>query len=376
MTIGILGGGQLGRMLVLAGYPLGLSFRIFEPAEESSAAQIASRIRAEYDDYQSLYHLSQNTDVITYEFENVPTQTAKWLSERVPIFPGVQALTISQDRILEKSFFRDLGIRVPRFVAVENEQQFRAGVDSIGLPLVLKTTRFGYDGKGQMIIRQPADLATAWTKLGGRPLILEELVPFDRELSLISVRRKNGDIAYYPLVENHHHEGMLAQTIAPAPSCSTKLQQLAEQMARTTLEALNYVGVLAIEFFQIGEELWVNEMAPRVHNSGHWTIEGAVTSQFENHLRAILDWPLGSTAVIRPTAMINLIGCHPFAENALALPGIAWHWYGKSVRKNRKLGHITICANSESERQFLIEKIKSLQLQIEKNNPLVADLKT
>ncbi|WP_162661319.1 5-(carboxyamino)imidazole ribonucleotide synthase [Tuwongella immobilis] len=350
--VGILGGGQLGRMLALAGYPLGITCQCLEPAKESAAAQVSERISGEFEDLQKLYELAKSSDVITLEFENVPVESTQWLSERVPVYPPPNALAIAQDRIQEKTFFRDLGIPVPAFRSVESRGDLDAAISELGLPAVLKTCRFGYDGKGQAMLTDPTSVDAAWERLGGRPLIYEAKIDFDREVSLIAVRSALGETAFYPLVENHHREGMLRRTLAPAPNLSPELQRLAESYAETAMRAMDYVGVLAIEFFQQNDRLMVNEMAPRVHNSGHWTIEGAETSQFENHLRAILGWPLGSTRLRGLSAMVNLIGFFPNPEVIHTIPGGHWHHYGKTERAGRKIGHVTFCAQTESERTW------------------------
>ncbi|HKB04266.1 MAG TPA: 5-(carboxyamino)imidazole ribonucleotide synthase, partial [Gemmataceae bacterium] len=335
MRIGILGGGQLGRMLALAGHPLGMWFRVLEPAAECPAAAVAEHDRGEFESYQALFAFCQGLDAVTYEFENVPIESARWLAERVPVFPTPRALEIGQDRIAEKVFFQELGVAVPPFAAVSSRADLDAAIDRIGLPAVLKTTRFGYDGKGQAVIQSRADIETVWATLGGRPLVLEGFVPFERELSILAVRGRTGELAFYPLVENIHRSGILRVSTGPANGVSWELQAKAEGIARKALEALEYVGVLAVELFQAGDDLLVNEMAPRVHNSGHWTIEGAETSQFENHLRAIAGLPLGSTAAVGQSVMINLIGGWPDPAAVLAIPGAHLHLYGKRPRPNR-----------------------------------------
>jgi len=359
MKIGILGGGQLGRMMALAAYPLGCACRFLEPARESSAAQVAERVQGEFEDYRILYEFAQGLDVVTYEFENVPVDSVRWLAERLPVWPPAEALAIAQDRIAEKSFFKSLGIPVPAFAAIETRADFDAAVNAIGLPAVLKTTRFGYDGKGQAVLRTRDEADAAWQLLGGRPLILERFVPFNRELSIVAVRGLGGELAFYPLVENVHRDGMLRQTTAPAENVGG-LQKIAEDYARRALESLNYVGVLAIELFEHGGELVVNEMAPRVHNSGHWTIEGALTSQFENHMRAIAGLPLGSTEAIGHSLMINLIGDCPAATAMLEVRGAHLHLYGKTPRANRKLGHVTLTSSSRSEIRLLAKQLEKL----------------
>ena len=349
-TIGILGGGQLGRMLALAGYPLGLRFRFLDPAAEAPAEQVAERISGAYEDIVALEQFAPGLDLVTYEFENVPVETSRFLGQRLPVLPPAEALEAAQDRVVEKSFFRKAGLATAPFEAVEGRQELAAAVGRLGLPAVLKTRRYGYDGKGQFLLREPDDVARAWDKLGGVPLVLEGFVSFEREVSLLAVRSRSGEVAFYPLVENHHRDGMLRLSLAPAPGLTPELQAEAEDHGRRVLEGLNYVGVLAIEFFQVaatdgGGRLRANEMAPRVHNSGHWTIEGAETSQFENHLRAILGLPLGSTAPRGHSAMLNLIGRIPESSTLLALPGAHLHDYGKTPRPGRKLGHLTLRAD-------------------------------
>ncbi len=343
MTVGILGGGQLGRMLILAGVPLGLRFRVLDPAKEAATDAVAERVTGEYEDYAALAEFVRGVDSVTYEFENVPVATARWLAERVPVFPPPAALEVAQDRVIEKEFFRRLGIPVPEFRGVADCNEYNAALYAIGLPAVLKTCRFGYDGKGQATLRTPADADAAWNLLGGRPLVLEQMIPFERELSLVAVRDRNGDTVAYPLVQNEHSSGILVTSVAPADGIGT-LQSEAEELAERVLTALDYVGTLAIEFFDVGGRLVANEMAPRVHNSGHWTIDGAVTSQFANHLRAGVGLPLGDPMAHSQCAMRNLIGSLPPPAAVLAIPGAHWHDYGKSPRAGRKVGHVTMTA--------------------------------
>jgi 5-(carboxyamino)imidazole ribonucleotide synthase len=354
MRIGILGGGQLGRMIALAGLPWDLSFRVLDPSRTACAAAVAEHLVGEYEDYAALADFVAGLDVVTYEFENVPVETAHWLSLRVPVYPPPEALEVAHDRYAEKLFFTRIGIPVPPYRAVTTLADFDEAVSEIGLPAVLKTRRFGYDGKGQTVLRTQADIEPAWTLLGGRPLILEQFVRFEREVSLLGVRGKGGEQRFYPLVENHHRDGILDRSIAPDPN-NGALQALAEQHVGAALNALSYVGVFAIEFFVVGDGLFANEMAPRVHNSGHWTIEGAVTSQFENHLRAVIGWPLGETSARGCSAMINLIGQLPARESVLAFPGAHLHQYGKAPRPGRKLGHVTLLAD---DHERLAEQLK------------------
>jgi 5-(carboxyamino)imidazole ribonucleotide synthase len=249
VNVGILGGGQLARMMALAAHPLGTHCTVLEPTATPSAAAVCSHLRGEYEDFRSLYELVQASEVVTYEFENVPVPSAEWLAERVPVYPPPRALQVSQDRIHEKTFFRDAGIPTPPFADIQSRVEFETALHRIGLPSVLKTRRFGYDGKGQAVLRTAADAEAAWESLGGRPLILEGFVPFECELSLVSVRGRDGAIRHYPLVQNTHHDGILATTLAPAPRATPTLQAQAEHYAETVLTKLDYVGVLAIEWF-------------------------------------------------------------------------------------------------------------------------------
>ena len=344
MTIGILGGGQLGYMLALAGYPLGLHFRFLDPSPEAPVGRIAHRVTADYTDEQALEKFAHGLEVVTYEFENVPVAAARFLTERTLVYPPPSALEEAQDRLREKRLFRKLGIPTTEFAEINNHQEFDSAVKSLGLPSVLKTCRMGYDGKGQWLVRSPEELTTARREMPDVPLILEKFVRFSREVSMIGVRGRNGESVFYPVVENHHRGGILRLSLAPAPHLTAALQQEAEEATRKVLEALDYVGVLCIEFFEVGGRLLANEMAPRVHNSGHWTIEGAVTSQFENHLRAILGLPLGSTSAVGNSAMLNLIGELPASPEVLQIPDAHLHLYGKEPRASRKLGHVTVRA--------------------------------
>lgn len=345
MTIGILGGGQLGYMLALAGYPLGLHFRFLDPSPEAPVGRIANRVTADFNDQQALEKFSHGLKAVTYEFENVPVAAAKFLAERVPVYPPTEALEEAQERIREKRLFRRLEIPTTEFAEVATREDLDTAVKQVGLPAILKTCRMGYDGKGQWLLRTVEDVEKARVELPDVPLILEKFVPFTREVSILGVRGRGGEIAFYPLIENHHRGGILRLSVAPAPNLTASLQLEAEDAARKLLKALGYVGVLCIEFFEIGGRLLANEMAPRVHNSGHWTIEGAVTSQFENHLRAILGMPLGSTAAVGVSAMINLIAEIPESAEVLNVSNAHLHLYGKEPRAGRKLGHVTVRAD-------------------------------
>lgn len=344
MSIGILGGGQLGYMLALAGYPLGLRFRFLDPSPEAPVGRIAPRVTGDYSDRAALEKFAHGLEVVTYEFENVPVDAVHFLAKKVPVFPPPGALEAAQDRLREKQLFEKLGIPTTEFASVSAASDLDLALKKVGLPAVLKTRRMGYDGKGQWILRTQEDVRTAKEGLPRLPFIAERFVPFTRELSVIAVRGKSGETAFYPLVENHHRNGILRLSLAPAPGVGPEIRRAAEDAARRVLESLHYVGVLAIEFFERDGELLANEMAPRVHNSGHWTIEGAVTSQFENHLRAINGYPLGSTTAIGASAMLNLIGELPVSAQVLAIPSAHLHLYGKEPRPGRKLGHVTLRA--------------------------------
>jgi 5-(carboxyamino)imidazole ribonucleotide synthase len=360
MIVGVLGGGQLGRMLALAGCPLGLRFRFLDLSPRAPAGHLAELHAGDYEDPDALHRFAEGLDVVTYEFENVPVASARLLAERLPVYPPPAALEAAQDRLVEKTFFQSLDIPTPPFLAVDSEESFRAALRLIGLPAVLKTRRLGYDGKGQLVLHEPKDAEYAWRVLGNVPQILEGFVPFRRELSVLAVRGRAGETAFYPLVENHHREGMLRLSLAPAPGLATGLQRQAEDHARRVLEALDYVGVLAIEFFETDGGLLANEMAPRVHNSGHWTIEGAQASQFENHLRAILGWPLGSTEPRGQAAMVNLIGSTPPPEVVLRLPRAHLHLYGKAAVAGRKLGHVTLVEHDEAALRARLAELRAL----------------
>src|SRR5438132_10363698 len=333
-------------MLALAGYPLGLHFRFLDPSPEAPVGRIAQRVTADYTDQAALEKFASGLELVTYEFENVPVKASTVLAGWFPVYPPPAALEAAQDRLAEKNLFRRLGIATTEFAPVSNPAGLDAAVKTIGLPAVLKTSRMGYDGKGQWILRTTEDVAKAKSEIPPVALILESFVPFTRELSILAVRSRNGESAIYPLVENHHRSGVLRISLAPEPGPDANIQRAAESAARLVLDSLKYVGVLALEFFEYQGELLVNEMAPRVHNSGHWTIEGAVTSQFENHLRAVLGLPLGSTGPAGHCAMLNLIGDLPDSSEVLAVPDAHLHLYGKSPRPGRKLGHVTLRAAS------------------------------
>lgn len=354
MKIGILGGGQLARMLALAGHPLGLEFIVLCPSTEACAAPVTEHLLADFDDTQALQQLADKADVITYEFENVPAESVEFLSKNNMVFPPPLALSTGCDRLKEKTLFNTLGIKTANFADISDLKSLLNAIDTIGLPAILKTRTEGYDGKGQFVLRDRNDAEAAWQSLNGSPVILEGFVNFEREVSIIAVRSSTGEMAFYPLSENVHREGILRLSTSLS---NDPMQPKAENYASQLLEKLDYVGVLAIEFFQKDNELLVNEYAPRVHNSGHWTIEGAHTSQFENHLRAILSLPLGSTALTSNAAMINLIGEIPNMSGVLKLPDAHLHLYGKAPREGRKVGHITLLDNNKDTLMKHVEQL-------------------
>ncbi|HEX9139534.1 MAG TPA: 5-(carboxyamino)imidazole ribonucleotide synthase [Steroidobacteraceae bacterium] len=342
MTVGVVGAGQLGRMLALAGYPLGLDFLFLDRAADSPAGQLAPTLVGELSDPGLLRELAARCNVITFDWENasVSALRAARRGRRVRIAPPLRALAVGQDRVAEKKLFNKLRIPTTRWAAVNSYSALQRAVRQIGLPGVLKTRRFGYDGKGQTVLRTASQLPGAWQQLGAAPLLYEEWIDFDGEVSAIGARARDGTLALYPLSRNFHHQGILRLTLAPWDKPA--LLRLAQRYLRAVLAELDYVGVLAIEFFVRGRQLLANELAPRVHNSGHWTIEGAQTSQFENHLRAIMDLPLGSTRPRGHAAMINLLGAVPARARLLAAAGVHLHDYGKQPRAGRKVGHCTI----------------------------------
>jgi len=359
--VGILGGGQLARMLALAGVPLGLRFRFLDPAPGCPAAALGEHVCAAYDDPAAITRFIDGLDVVTYEFENVPVATAHHIAEQVLVRPAPMALEVGQDRLAEKKFLRELGVPIADFLPVGSHAALLAAVEDLGLPAVVKTRRHGYDGRGQAALHAAADINAAWSAIGEVPAILESFVPFRRELSLVVARDANGSLAPYPLVENVHHGGILRTTKAPAPDVSADLQQRADGYAALLLDALGYVGVLAIELFELADgSLVINEFAPRVHNTGHWSIEGAQTSQFANHLRAVVGLPLGATTPLGFACMVNLIGTLPDPGALLALPDTHLHLYGKDPRPGRKLGHVTARAASVARRDELCERIQNL----------------
>jgi 5-(carboxyamino)imidazole ribonucleotide synthase len=350
--LGVLGGGQLARMLAIAAAPLGIKTLAVDGASDACAGQVAPLVVAEWTDYAALEAFAGQVDAVTFDFENVPAETARRLVERVAVHPSPQALAIAQDRLAEKTLFRECGLPTPEFMAVDTREDLARALTTIGAPAILKTRRLGYDGKGQFRLKTVDDADAAWAALGEQAatlgLILEAFVPFERELSVIAVRGRDGDFRTWPLTQNWHVDGVLSMSLAPAPTIG-ELQQRATALAKTLAERLDYVGVFALELFVKDGELLGNEMAPRVHNSGHWTIEGAHTSQFENHVRAVLGLPLGDTGARGVSTMFNWIGDLPDAAPVLRAIDGHWHDYGKQARPGRKVGHATLCAPDAKE---------------------------
>ena len=353
MRIGIIGAGQLGQMLGFAARDLGVECRFVDPSDSPPAADCGEVIQRPFDDSDALAELAATCDVITYEFENIPVEALHKIESKVPVYPPAAALRHAQDRLDEKRLFDQLDIPLPGYRTIDTREDLEDAVDELGLPVVIKSRRLGYDGKGQFVVRDRGDIDTAWKTLGGQSLIGEQWVNFDYEVSSIGARNANGEIVIYPLSRNVHEGGILRTSCSPIDAPA--LAERAETYVRRLLGHLDYVGVLALELFVLDNDLLANEFAPRVHNSGHWTIEGAATSQFENHLRAVMNRPLGSTASVGHAGMINLIGNIPDAVRSLET-GVL-HDYGKEPRPGRKLGHITVTADTAAARDGLVDII-------------------
>jgi 5-(carboxyamino)imidazole ribonucleotide synthase len=362
MKIGILGGGQLARMIALAGYPLGLKFIVLDPDPQAGASGLSEHLLGAYDDKALLAELAEKADIVTYEFENVPAHVAEFLASHTQIYPPANALAVAQDRLLEKNFFQRLEIPTAPYAAVNSSEDLLQALSSIGYPAILKSRCMGYDGKGQAVIKSADDVYSAWRSMQGAAAIVEGFVPFQREVSIIAARRPSGDIVYYPISENSHKGGILrvAECRSQDPA-----QAKAEAYVEALLEKLDYVGVIALELFEVDGELVANEFAPRVHNSGHWTIEGAETSQFENHLRAILDLPLGATTARGFAGMVNFIGGLPDDNEVLELKHCHLHLYDKDPRKGRKVAHATVRADDATDFAEALRQLAALALAVD-----------
>jgi 5-(carboxyamino)imidazole ribonucleotide synthase len=356
--VGIVGAGQLGRMLALAGYPLGVRCLFLDSTADSPGAQVAPSLIGDLQDAALLAELATRSDVVTFDWENIAGSALKPLEKITKVRPPRAALEISQDRLAEKALFARLKIPVAAHCAIDSREELIQATQKIGLPGVLKTRRLGYDGKGQYVLREAQDVDAAWAAIGAAGLIYEKFQDFSRELSLVGVRSARGQAVFYPLSCNPHGGGILRHSIAPFTNA--RLERSARLYMKRVMQALDYIGVLTLEFFVVRGSLIANEMAPRVHNSGHWTIEGCVTSQFENHLRAVCDMPLGSTRALGHTAMINFLGVMPDRERLLAIDGLAYHDYGKTPRPGRKLGHCTILKRLPKERNMALSNALKL----------------
>ncbi len=359
--IGVLGAGQLGRMLALAGYPLELDFSFYDTSGSPSVGLGDVTIdKAARLDNPALRAFIDSVDVVTYEFEHLPLSLTEHIEQHTTLYPPSRSIKVCQNRCEEKSLFKQLGIPTPDYRIVNSLEALQTAVEELGTPVVSKTTTEGYDGKGQFVIREAAQCPEAWQTIGNRELIVEAFVPFDRELSIIAVRDPKDNMVVYPLAENTHHEGILRYSTAPAPRISEDIFHEAETYIRALMHELEHVGVLALELFEVDGRLLANEMAPRVHNSGHWSMEGAYCSQFENHIRAISGLPLGNTEAQGFTCMVNIIGEKGDIHRILALPYAHLHLYGKEERPGRKLGHVNVRADSLEELKWRVENVASL----------------
>ncbi len=385
-TLGVLGGGQLGRMMALSGAPLGVRFRFLDPDPQAPAGDVGELIVGRFDDQSVLERFAAGTDALTYEFENVPSSTARWLAERRTglVFPPAGALEVAQDRLQEKLAFARAGLEVPAFCAVSSVQELTAAIAGpIGVPCVLKTRRMGYDGKGQSVIERAEQAEGAFALVAGHlngsapvatELIVERFVRFEREVSIVCVRSADGQTRHYPITQNTHSGGILRTSVAGAEQIPEAVERRARAMVERLLEDMRYVGVLALELFVVcddsvegGVRLLGNEMAPRVHNSGHWTMDGSHTGQFENHVRAVLGWPVGDTgtrSVEGPGTlwgMVNLIGGPmPDLKSLACEPWMHVHVYSKSARAGRKIGHVNVCASGRTELGARMERVRAM----------------
>lgn len=354
-NIGVLGAGQLGRMLALAGIPLGNSFTFYDASSDAPAKDVGVLLAGAFDNSKLLEQFISRINLATFEFENVSVDSARKVAEKVALYPSVEALLVSQNRVSEKNFFQSLGIETAQFAPISageryvQERALQAALRSLGFPAILKTARLGYDGRGQAFIQSENDLDRALDAAAGQECIVERFIKFDREVSIITTRSIAGSTVFYPLVENVHRGGILRTSRCLGTDVERKQQDTAQEYARAIVERLGYVGTMTLELFDCGGKLIANEMAPRVHNSGHWSIEGAETSQFENHIRAILNLPLGDTKARGKSVMINLIGFLPDSHTVLSITGVHLHSYGKQVRPGRKVGHITVVAETDHE---------------------------
>jgi len=357
MKVLVLGAGQLARMMALAGAPLNISISAYDVNSDAIVHPLTQQNLG-----KGLANAIADADVVTAEFEHIPLPVLAQCQQSGKFFPGETAIKAGGDRRLEKQLLDSAGVRSASYHIINNETDFKAAISKLGLPLVFKSALAGYDGKGQWRLKQPEQATALWQDISAflatdskQAIVAEQFIPFQREVSLIGARNSRGEVQVYPLTENHHVNGVLSVSLAVAGN--EQLQQQAEHMFTAVAEQLNYVGVLAIEFFDVNGELLVNEIAPRVHNSGHWTQQGADVCQFEQHLRAVCGLPLGSTALLRPSLMVNILGEDTVPEQILALPGLHLHWYGKAKRAGRKMGHINLSADNNSQLKLRFEQL-------------------
>lgn len=358
-TLGILGGGQLGRMLALAAAPLGVRCRAWDPSPSACAGDVCELVTAEWDDAAALERFCDGVDAITCEFENVPVDLLKACGERATLAPGARSFAVASDRLDEKQFLEGQGVPVAAHRPVDDAASLRDAVEALGLPAVLKTRRFGYDGKGQTVLRSADDVEQIARELDNRPRILEAMVDFECELSTVAVRNRDGEVRAFPLVRNEHRGGILYETTAPA-GVANELEESGRAHAVRVLGALDHVGVLTIEWFLCDGRLIGNEIAPRVHNSGHWTIDGAWCGQFEQHVRAVMGLPLGRIDVRTPSVMLNLVGGAPDTGAVLAAQGARLHDYAKSPRPGRKIGHVTCLMGDGAADERGVDRVRAM----------------
>ncbi len=359
-VIAVMGAGQLGLMLHEAALRMGYRCRFLDPAPDACAGRVAEHIVAPFDDEEALDRLIDGATVLTYENEHIPTEALERASARVSVAPSAQALRVAQDRLHQRELLDRLGIASAPHAPVSSVEDIAEALRMVGTPAIIKARRGGFDGRGQAMIHAAEDAPAAWEAIGQRPAMLEGVVSFRRELSIVGVRSQAGEMRFYPVVESVHERGILVRTRAPGPGLTTEIEHEAQRIARAVAEALGHVGVLAVELFETPRGLLVNEFATRVHNTGHWTIEGSPTSQFEHHLRAILSRPLGTTDLVAPSIMCNIIGAIPPSVIRLRdrpVEGVHVHLYGKEPRPGRKIGHVTCTAPTLQEAEALAGRV-------------------
>lgn len=357
--LAVFGAGQLARMLALAAHPIGVRLRCLDPNPDSPVAPMAEVITAAWDDPAAISQLLDGADAATWEIESVPVASLSAAAERTAVAPAAATVAQIRDRADQKATYDRLGIPTAPWTAPDSLDALVADCQRFGYPAVIKARIGGYDGRGVAVVRSDADASQVWQEFGAQNCIVEQMIPFDDEASIVLARSRSGDIAAYPMVRNHHIDGILAYSEAPHPDLTPELEAAARDIGDRLATGIGYVGVMAVECFLVGDRWLVNEMAPRVHNSGHWTIDGAVTDQFEQHVRACLGWPLGDPSAIGHSAMVNLIGCDHPGTDILATPGLHLHWYGKQPRPGRKVGHATLTAASHSELHQALDQVQA-----------------